>query len=163
MTNATGASAAAPSGGQGGQAPAAPAVDQVVARLSQLSQGQSALISLEPPELGRVLVRFVKRGKGWRVHLVADSREVAQALTRDLGRLSQVLGREADPIEVDVSTDAGQDGQRSAGSHDHDGEEAAFEQKLPPSPTAAARKSLARDARGRTAQQLTLSSLDVRG
>jgi flagellar hook-length control protein FliK len=137
-------------------------VDQVVARLSQLAQGQSAVVSLEPPELGRVLVRFVRRGKGWRVQLVADSREVAQALTRDLGRLSQALGREAEAIDVEVSADAGGTDQRPAGSRD--GEEDPLGQRVPGLPVSpAARRDVARGLRARSGSELGLSTLDVIG
>jgi flagellar hook-length control protein FliK len=138
-------------------------VDQVVARLSQLAQGQSAVVSLEPPELGRVLVRFVRRGKGWKVQIVADSREVAQALTRDLGRLSQVLGREAEGIDVEVSADSSGTDQRSAASQD--GEERPFGKRFPdlPVPPAARREDAVQDPRAHGGSEPALSTLDVIG
>jgi flagellar hook-length control protein FliK len=80
----------------------------MVARLSALDQGRSAVVGLEPPELGRVLVRFMRRGKGWKVQLIADRPEVAQALNRDIGRLSQALGRDSNVVDVEVSSDPGE-------------------------------------------------------
>lgn len=101
--------AQATAAGAGASAPSAAAVDQVVSRLTALHSGQSATVALDPPELGRVLVRFFKRGKGWQVQLIAENREVAQALTRDIGRLNQALGQDGDAIDVEVFSGGNRD------------------------------------------------------
>lgn len=141
---------------------AAAAVEQMVARLSGLEQGRSALVSLEPPELGRVLVRFMRRGKGWRVQLIAESRDVAQALKNDIGRLSQALGRESEMIDVEVSGDGGQQGSRDPwGSQDGEPGPFGTEPGSPPSePPVAAAESRWSAAPSNGAGR---SGLDVRG
>jgi flagellar hook-length control protein FliK len=158
-SGAPSAAAAAPAGSaHAGSAPAAAAVEQMVARLSALDHGRSALVSLEPPELGRVLVRFMRRGKGWKVQLIADRPEVAQALNRDIGRLSQVLGRDSDVVDVEVSSDTGES--RSGGSWtSEDGEQGAFSRSFAPLEPEAQPASLARPSPSPNG----LSSLDVTG
>lgn len=82
---------------------------QVAEKLAAAGHGATVTIPLDPPELGRVMARFIRRGDLLRVELLADSSEVAGALNRDLARLTASLARDGQPVQVEVQvrTDAG--------------------------------------------------------
>jgi hypothetical protein len=99
-------------------------VEQVTAALARLeASGGSVRVRLDPPALGEIAVRFVRRGEQLRVEVVASRTDVATALSRELHRLDAALARHGEPVQVDVSGGSQQDaragggaGQREAGS-----------------------------------------------
>lgn len=86
-------------------------INQIAARLSALNTGGTVTVSLEPAELGKVLIRFIRKGEGWDVQLIPERPEIAGILAAELPRLEALLAKMHDPVRVDVSV--GGDGQNS--------------------------------------------------
>lgn len=78
-------------------------VEQVTARIADLAPGRSVTIALDPQELGKVLLRFVRQGKEWRVRIVAERADAAAALARELPRLESALTRGPENLRVEVA------------------------------------------------------------
>ncbi len=101
--------ASGPAGGVVGTA--APLVEQIAARIARLLPGQSVTITLDPVELGKVAIRFVRRGKRWKVQLVAERSDTAALLARDVQRLDSLVDRNLPGTRVEVSTGGHSQGQ----------------------------------------------------
>lgn len=82
--------------------PHAPLVDQVMAKLEQVPPHGVVLVTLDPPELGPVVVRFTRRGEQLDVRLQAEQEATTQLLIHDLARLESALSRLRDLPAVHV-------------------------------------------------------------
>ncbi|MDQ7088953.1 MAG: flagellar hook-length control protein FliK [Acidobacteriota bacterium] len=93
-----------PAAGSAVTAGRATLVEQIAARIARLTPGQSVTVTLDPAELGKVAIRFVRRGKQWKVQLIAERSETAVLLTRDLQRLEPLVERNLPGTRVEVAT-----------------------------------------------------------
>lgn len=104
--------------------------DQVAGKLARVATNGTVVVPLDPPELGRVLARFVRRGEELKVQLVAESAEAASALTKEIGRLQSALGKPGEQVRVEVQV-AGEGFQRSGQGQAHGQAQAREEAPLP--------------------------------
>lgn len=77
--------------------------EQIAARLATLSPGGTVTVTLEPAELGTVLVRFTRQGSNWKIQVIPERPEAAGILAPELPRLEALLARMHDPVKVDIS------------------------------------------------------------
>ncbi len=95
-------SPAAPSPSRGSAAPAL--AEQVAARLATLEGEQgSVTVRLDPPELGEVILRFVRRGERLHVHVRAERPDVAALLGQESARIELACARQGTHVQVDVA------------------------------------------------------------
>ncbi|RMG48360.1 MAG: flagellar hook-length control protein FliK [Acidobacteria bacterium] len=158
---AAGAAASPPAHGPaspGGSVQAA-VVEQVAARLASLPAGRSVTLALDPPELGKVYVRFVQERGRLRVRLSAERGDVAAWLARDAHALEQALGRQPLPVRLEVALPGGD----AAGGGQEDRQGAPAERRSGrgggTAPEAAA--GVGAPARGRARPSLASGVLDV--
>jgi len=78
-------------------------------------------MALTSEELGKVVIRFARRGSQWKVRLITERNDAAALLVRDLPRLENSLERTLHGTRIDLFVGAETDaGRRSSG---RDGDE----------------------------------------
>lgn len=116
-------------------------------------------VRLDPPELGEVIVRFVRRGDRLHVHVRAERPEVAALLGQESARIEVACARQGTAIQVEVAAgnarDQGDPSRGAAGRRDPGGGGAASRDTSPEGVGEV--ESLAR------ARRATASLLDVVG
>lgn len=106
--------------------PGAPSavIEEIAAKLARLTPGRSVTMTLSSGELGKVVIRFARRGSQWKVHLITERSDAAALLVRDLPRLEGSLERTLQGTRIDVSVGPEADaGKRSSGRDGDEGSE----------------------------------------
>ncbi len=103
-------------------------VEQVAAKLAEMNAGDSLAMTLNPAELGRVRLRFVRQGEGWKLRIAAEKPESAEILARDVQSLEAGLaqrGRGQFSVEVETGQ-SGAEQQQAAGKDERPGSRAPY-------------------------------------
>jgi len=76
----------------------------VAARLASLEgERGSVTVRLDPPELGEVVLRFVRRGDRLHVHVRAERADVAALLGQESARIELACARQGTAVQVEVA------------------------------------------------------------
>lgn len=86
-------------------APRSDLVQQVVDRLLEAPHGAGqTTIALDPPDLGKLTVRFQRRGRELTITIRTEAVEALQVLRRELPALEQGLARLGEPVRVQLES-----------------------------------------------------------
>lgn len=87
-------------------------VEQIAARIAAAPPHGVISVALDPPELGRVLIKFQRRGRELSVRVEAEHPEALRQLRHELPQLEAALSRLREPVVVEL---LGQGDSRDAG------------------------------------------------